>query len=77
MSKYIKEKYVPCPHKPVSTRGGCKVGWATYATQEEADDVSAWANKEGHRKSRLGYDFGYCSPGTIEKVPDGYEVCLP
>jgi hypothetical protein len=26
----------------------------------------------------LGYDFGYCSPGSITELDDGrYEVCIP
>ena len=70
-------KYVPCPHTPISSRGGCKVEWAIYATETEAKDVAAWARKEAARKAGLGYDFGYCVPGSIERVKNGFEVCLP
>lgn len=65
------------PGKPISQRGGCKVGWATFATEDEAKTASAWAIEEAKIKAGEGYDFGYCAPGSIDKNKAGYEVCLP
>ena len=72
-----KQTYVPCPGTPVDQRGGCKVGWLTYATESEAEAASAWAITEAQSKAELGYDFGYCAPGSIAKVAKGFEVCMP
>lgn len=44
--------------------------------------------REAARKASQGYDFGYCMPGSIHKLPDTalgelapfagmYEVCIP
>jgi len=63
--------------KSISYRSGCKVCWETYATEEEAKVASVLARKEGYEKAALGYDFGYCSPGSIDKVKDGWEGCWP
>lgn len=62
---------------PISQRSGNKVGWRTYKTKAEANTVAKWARVEAKIKSRQGYDFGYCSPGSITKTEDGYEVCIP
>lgn len=62
---------------PLSQRSGCKVGWLTFATEDEAKAASKVAMAEADVRADQGYDFGYCSPGSIEKVADGYEVCIP
>jgi hypothetical protein len=48
---------------PVAVSSGCKVGWAYYRTEAEARAANVFALKEATRKARLGYDFGYRSPG--------------
>jgi hypothetical protein len=65
------------PGNPISDRHGCKVGWNTYATEAEAKAAAEWAKVEEQRKAELGYDFGYQSPGSISKVPRGWEVVMP
>ena len=66
---------------PVDYRAGCRVSWYYYATREEADIASVEAFQQGNRKTALGYDFGYCSPGHVQKTVykgrDLYEVCFP
>lgn len=62
---------------PVKTHGGCKVGWEWYEKKSDAKKVSAWAKKMASYKAAQGYDFGYQSPGVIQKDPDGYAVCVP
>lgn len=54
----------------VEIKGGCKVGWETYDNEAEAKEAAARASEERDRKFRLGYDFGYLWPGTIQHVPD-------
>jgi len=67
------------PSLPQETgyRGGCKVCWKTYATEEQAKVASLHAIAEAIYNADLGYDFGFCTPGSIDKVVDGYEVCFP
>lgn len=76
----IRDEYPDHPinhdQKPVSQRGGCKVRWETYATEAEAKIVQKWAIVEAEIKRRQGYDSGYCSPGSIRKVENGFEVCI-
>lgn len=66
----------PAGEQPVSSRGGCKVSWKTYATEQRAREMAAWAYLEGEYKAALGYDYGYCMPGSVAKVDDGWEVCF-
>ncbi len=77
----IRDEYPDHPSnydcKPVAQRSGNKVGWATFATKEEAERVAAWATVEAEIKARQGFDFGYQCPGSIREVAGGYEVCLP
>lgn len=69
--------FEPCP-KSVRSRTGIKVVWYYYATLEEAQIASQWAMASADRAWQFGYDFGYCSPGSISKQEDGtYEVCFP
>ena len=63
--------------KALFTRGGCKVSWMYFADREDAEKASEVARKEAVFVSNLGYDFGYCSPGSITETKDGYEVCIP
>ncbi len=61
----------------IDYRSGCKVCWKTYATEDEAKVASLYAIAEAQHNLAMGYDFGFCSPGSIDKVVDGYEVCFP
>lgn len=76
----IRDEYPNHPsnhdQKPVSRRGGCKVYWETFATRAEAEIASKWAIVEAEIRERQGYDSGYCSPGSITEVKDGFEVCF-
>jgi len=59
-------------------RSGCKVGWRTYATEEEARECAKAARYNGLIKAGLGYDFGYQSPGHVTRLDNGrFEVCIP
>lgn len=62
----------------LSERSGGKVGWKTYATQADATAAAKVATRDAARQARLGYDFGYCSPGSITRLNNGtFEVCVP
>ena len=74
--------------EPVTQRGGCKVSWYYYKTESEARTCSEAAAWNREIKAGLGYDFGYCWPGTVKRMdhpaPYGepqyeglWEVCLP
>lgn len=64
--------------KAASIRSGCKVGWYTYATREEAEEAAAAARWNAGIKARYGYDFGYCSPGEIRETAAGeFVVTIP
>ena len=61
---------------------GCKVGWAVYDNEAEAQTRAESAKHDAHRRVAQGYDFGYCVPGSIThsaKHPDGerWIVTLP
>ena len=59
-------------------RSGCKVSWRIYDKRDDAEEASKVAAKEARRQASLGYDFGYCSPGSIDTLRDGrFEVCCP
>jgi hypothetical protein len=62
---------------PISTRTGCKVSWATYATEEEAKTAAKYAQLAAALRAAQGYDFGYLTPGAISRVQDGWEVVFP
>jgi hypothetical protein len=72
--------------KPVAYRSGCKVSWNYYATLAEAEIAKGYAIEQGRRDAALGYDFGFCSPGSVhyidpEKYPNSkyaglFEVCF-
>ena len=61
----------------VSMRSGFKVGWRTYATEEQAERCAYVAVVNGMLKEQQGFDFGYLTPGDTAKVADGYEVVIP
>lgn len=86
MPKRKKLDYKPMP-EPVSRRMGCKVGWYYYRTEAEARAASPIAVHNGRIAAGEGYDFGYCCPGSVEKLtsdaPHGrpelkglWEVCV-
>lgn len=68
--------------RPYETRIGSKVSWEYYRTPEGAQRAANRAKIDAARLADLGYDFGYCAPGTIKPIPFGdgsmgYEVCIP
>jgi hypothetical protein len=63
--------------KPISIRSGAKVGWETYSTEAAAKAAAERAKEKALQMAGMGYDFGYQVPGSIEKVADGWEVCVP
>lgn len=55
----------------IKTDSGCKVGWEHYDSEEEARARGAEIRKPGGERDRAvaaGYDFGYQSPGEVERV---------
>ena len=78
--KNIRDEYpshpIWCPVKPIRERNGCKVHWFIFPTEELARECQKWALVECEIRERQGYDSGYCSPGSIAKVEDGFEVCI-
>lgn len=48
--------------------GGCKVGWAFYDDEQEANECSARESEARERKFAQGYDFGYQWPGAIQRL---------
>jgi hypothetical protein len=67
-------------------RVGIKVSWYYYRDRDAARDASMAAVHNARIQEGLGYDFGYCMPGSIEQVtaergmPDRigmFEVCIP
>lgn len=57
-------------------RPGCKVHWWTLATREDAERVAVAARAHARFRYAAGYDAGYLSPGCVEQVSDGFEVCI-
>ena len=66
---------------PDKTRCGIKVTWNYYKDRAQAEECAKAAKHNAVRQMELGYDFGYCSPGTIHAGNGEYaglwEVCLP
>jgi hypothetical protein len=84
MSKRKTYGYKPLP-KEDGLRSGCKVGWRYYRSREAAEACSKAAKHNAQIDLSLGYDFGYCSPGSIRWSEDGFgkperagmwEVCV-
>ena len=77
-------KYHAYPYTP-NIRSGCKVGWRYYDRQTDARSCSIAAKHNAKIKSDDGYDFGYCYPGSVTKIPEDsdsvhagkFEVCVP
>lgn len=63
----------------VEYRGGCKVAWLVYKDEADAEVAASIAEQEADRLSREGYDFGFCSPGSISRDDEtgAYIVCIP
>jgi hypothetical protein len=78
----IRDEYPDHPYrcpvegKALRRRGGCKVYWMVFADKATAEECRKWALVEADIRERQGYDAGYCSPGSIRQVEDGYEVCI-
>jgi hypothetical protein len=82
----VEHGYMPLPDY-VAIRVGCKVSWVYYKTREEASVAAGIARHNAVIDSSMGYDFGYCSPGSIS-APEQlmfpadseyhglYEVCI-
>ena len=69
--------YISYP-PPQDTRSGCKVSWNIYGSMEEALVCSRVAKYNAKIDAAMGYDFGFCAPGSIDELPDGrFEVCIP
>lgn len=64
--------------EPAEDKSGCKVCWRYYKTEAEAKECSKVAIHNAKIDSYHGYDYGYCSPGSIKETDDGlFEVCCP
>ena len=69
--------HMPYP-KEQDCRVGCKVSWYIYDKKKDAEAASKAAKNNAILYARMGYDFGFQSPGSIDKLKDGrYEVCIP
>jgi hypothetical protein len=78
-------KYLPYP-KEDGLRAGIKVCWLYYKNRDDARTASMAAVHNARVQESLGYDFGYCAPGSIEQVDSSrgmperigmFEVCIP
>lgn len=73
----IQKLKKPAQPTPLSKRAGCKVGWETFRTMQEAKVRAARAREQAAKLEAMGYDWGYQVPGNIRKTDDGYEVTVP
>ena len=56
---------------PQAQRVGCKVSWNYYVEESDAKKASVIARANAEIALSEGYDFGYCSPGSIRQCkPD-------
>lgn len=66
---------------PEFRRNGCKVSWLYYEDRTQAEQAAKLAIEAGHKAADLGYDFGYCVPGTTREcegdIKGLFEVCIP
>jgi hypothetical protein len=87
MAKAKRYDYAVYPSTP-NIRVGCKVGWRYYDRMIDAKRCAEAAKKNAAIQMAQGYDFGYCMPGSIRKVPTDaddvandyagkFEVCIP
>jgi hypothetical protein len=58
----------------ISEEYGCKVGWATYDNEAEAQARAAVEAERREARAALGYDFGYQWPGSIERRGECWRV---
>lgn len=73
----MREDYKPYPPTE-DIRSGCKVGWRRYTKKADAKACAEAAKHNAAIDRDLGYDFGFCTPGSIETLKDGrFEVCIP
>lgn len=49
-------------------RSGCKVCWYIFASKEIAEEASKVALLLAVEAAKQGFDFGYQSPGAVQKV---------
>lgn len=71
----VEWRYYP---EAVNQVTGCKVGWRFYRDEDLAKTCSEAARHNAKIQQAAGYDFGYCSPGSIERTNDGmFKVCIP
>jgi|GEM_PF-6013775 len=61
----------------LDTKEGCKVGWRFYATLADAKKAARIAEREASRLEALGYDWGYQTPGRIERSGNTFKVTVP
>jgi hypothetical protein len=79
MSKGMEYKAYPAHD---GYRGGARVCWYYYRDHEAAKVAAKAAKFNGQIQAGLGYDFGFCAPGAIQKMVVGehagmWEVCIP
>lgn len=74
----MREGYQPYPESD-DTRTGCKVGWRYYRDEAKAKECAEAAKVNARIDAGLGYDFGFCAPGSIEwsEKRQMFEVCIP
>ncbi len=65
------------PSNYISWESGCKVGWITYSSLEQAKECSEIATENSNYLASVGYDFGYQVPGAIIQVESGWMVTIP
>jgi hypothetical protein len=69
--------YRPYPEAD-GQRIGIKVSWRIYKDRGAAEQCAAAAKHNAVIQADMGYDFGYCMPGSIDKLEDErFEVCIP
>lgn len=60
------------PH--AAYRGGCKVSFRYYKTEEEANAAAEIAKHNARIDRSLGYDFGYMCPGDVRLIEHDGEL---
>jgi hypothetical protein len=53
----------------IKEESGCKIGWAFYDNEPEAQERGRLESERRDRRAAQGYDFGYSWPGTVEHKP--------
>ena len=57
--------------EPLRRHFGCKVGWMTFATLEEAEAWLPTVYSNASSKMARGHDFGWSRPGEIRENEAG------